>query len=121
MPAYIIAVVTVTKPDVYEGYRALAGAAVAKHGGRFLARGGKHEVLEGSFPGKPRRRPRVRELREGEDVLRLARVLGGARAAARRRGLQPADRRRRLSAALQPFWITPQATRAPALPVGCVL
>jgi len=52
MPAYIIAVVTVTKPDVYEGYRALAGAAVAKHGGRFLARGGKHEVLEGAFPGK---------------------------------------------------------------------
>jgi uncharacterized protein (DUF1330 family) len=52
MPAYIIAVVTVTKPEAYEGYRALAGAAVAKHGGRFLARGGKHEVLEGTFPGK---------------------------------------------------------------------
>lgn len=52
MSAYIIAVVTVTKPDVYEGYRALAGDAVAKHGGRFLARGGKHEVLEGGFPGK---------------------------------------------------------------------
>lgn len=51
MPAYIIAIVTVTKPEVYEGYRALAGPAVAKHGGRFLARGGKHEVLEGSFPG----------------------------------------------------------------------
>ena len=51
MAAYIIAIVTVTKPDVYEGYRALAGPAVAKHGGCFLARGGKHEVLEGSFPG----------------------------------------------------------------------
>ena len=36
MPAYIIAIVTVTKPDAYDGYRALAGAAVAKHGGRFL-------------------------------------------------------------------------------------
>ena len=52
MPAYIIAVVTVTKPDIYERYRALAGAAVAKHGGRFLARGGRYEVLEGGFPGK---------------------------------------------------------------------
>ena len=52
MPAYIIAMMTVTKPDAYEGYRTLAGAAVARHGGRFLARGGKHEVLEGAFPGK---------------------------------------------------------------------
>jgi len=51
MPAYIIAIITVTKPEVYEGYRALAGAAVTEHGGRFLARGGKHEVREGSFPG----------------------------------------------------------------------
>jgi uncharacterized protein (DUF1330 family) len=52
VPAYIIANMTVTKPEVYEGYRALAAPAVAKHGGRFLARGGKHEVLEGAFPGK---------------------------------------------------------------------
>jgi len=51
MPAYIIAMVTVTKPDAYEKYRALAGQAVAKHGGRFLARGGRYEVLEGGFPG----------------------------------------------------------------------
>ncbi|HTO50677.1 MAG TPA: DUF1330 domain-containing protein [Burkholderiales bacterium] len=51
MPAYIIAMMTVTKPDAYEAYRTLAGPAVAKHGGRFLVRGGKHEVLEGGFPG----------------------------------------------------------------------
>ena len=51
MAAYIIAIVTVTKPDTYEKYRALAGPAVAKHGGRFLARGGRYEVLEGNFPG----------------------------------------------------------------------
>jgi uncharacterized protein (DUF1330 family) len=51
MPAYIIAMMTVTKPDAYEGYRALAGAAVAKHGARFLVRGGKREVIEGAFPG----------------------------------------------------------------------
>ena len=50
MPAYIIANMTVTKPEAYEGYRALAAPAVAKHGGRFLVRGGKNEVLEGAFP-----------------------------------------------------------------------
>ena len=51
MPAYVIAMMTVTNPEAYEGYRALAGPAVAKHGGRFLARGGRYEVLEGNFPG----------------------------------------------------------------------
>jgi uncharacterized protein (DUF1330 family) len=51
MPAYIISMMTVTNPEAYEGYRALAAPAVAKHGGRFLARGGKYEVLEGDFPG----------------------------------------------------------------------
>ena len=121
MPAYIIAMMTVTKPDAYEGYRALAGAAVAKHGGRFLARGGKHEVLEGAFPGKRVVILEFESFEKAKDFLRLARVPGRPRAAPWRRGLQPADRRRRLSAAPQPFWITPQATRAPALPVGCVL
>jgi uncharacterized protein (DUF1330 family) len=42
---------SVHKPEAYEAYRALAAPAIAKHGGRFLARGGKHEVLEGRFPG----------------------------------------------------------------------
>ena len=51
MPAYIIAMMTVTNPEAYDGYRALAAPAVATHGGRFLVRGGRHEVLEGGFPG----------------------------------------------------------------------
>jgi uncharacterized protein (DUF1330 family) len=51
MPAYIIAMMTVTNPEAYDGYRALAAPAVAKHGGRFIVRGGKNEVLEGNFPG----------------------------------------------------------------------
>jgi uncharacterized protein (DUF1330 family) len=51
MPAYIISMMTVTNSEAYDGYRALAAPAVAKHGGRFLARGGKYEVLEGGFPG----------------------------------------------------------------------
>ena len=47
MPAYWIAHVTVTDPEAYKGYQALAPAAFAAHGARFLARGGVHEVLEG--------------------------------------------------------------------------
>ena len=47
MKAYWIAHVTVTDPEAYAGYQALAPAAFAAHGARFLARGGAHEVLEG--------------------------------------------------------------------------
>ena len=47
MTAYWIAHVTVTYPEAYQGYQALAPAAFAAHGARFLARGGAHEVLEG--------------------------------------------------------------------------
>ncbi|MFZ9199365.1 MAG: DUF1330 domain-containing protein [Paracoccaceae bacterium] len=47
MTAYWIAHVTVTDPVAYQGYQALAPAAFAAHGARFLARGGAHEVLEG--------------------------------------------------------------------------
>jgi uncharacterized protein (DUF1330 family) len=45
--AYWIAHVTVTEPEAYRGYQALAPAAFAAHGARFLARGGAHEVMEG--------------------------------------------------------------------------
>ncbi len=47
MPAYWIAHVTVTDPEAYKGYQALAPAAFAAHGARFLARGGEADVLEG--------------------------------------------------------------------------
>jgi uncharacterized protein (DUF1330 family) len=47
MPAYWIAHVTVTDPSRYAGYQALAPSAFARHGARFLARGGAFEVLEG--------------------------------------------------------------------------
>lgn len=51
MPAYVVAIVNVTNPKAYDEYRALAGPAIQQYGGRYLARGGKCEVLEGSFPG----------------------------------------------------------------------
>jgi uncharacterized protein (DUF1330 family) len=48
MPAYIIAEVTVTDPTGYEAYRPLAGASIAQYGGKFVVRGGKAELIEGS-------------------------------------------------------------------------
>lgn len=47
MKAYWVAHVTVTDRDAYAAYQALAPAAFAAHGARFLARGGAAEVLEG--------------------------------------------------------------------------
>lgn len=47
MPAYIIANVTLTDAEKYEAYKALAPAAIAAHGGRYLARGGQMKTLEG--------------------------------------------------------------------------
>lgn len=47
MPAYFIADIEVTNPAGYESYRPLAGASIAQYGGKFLARGGKTELLEG--------------------------------------------------------------------------
>jgi uncharacterized protein (DUF1330 family) len=48
MPAYVIAEVNVTNPTGYDSYRPLAGASIAQYGGKFLVRGGKSELLEGS-------------------------------------------------------------------------
>jgi uncharacterized protein (DUF1330 family) len=47
MPALWIAHVTVTNEDAYGQYAKLAGPAIADHGGRFLARGGRFVQLEG--------------------------------------------------------------------------
>ncbi|HSD41618.1 MAG TPA: DUF1330 domain-containing protein [Burkholderiales bacterium] len=51
MPAYLVALGNVKDPEAYEEYRKLAGPAIKQYDGRFLARGGKTDVLEGSFPG----------------------------------------------------------------------
>jgi uncharacterized protein (DUF1330 family) len=51
MPAYLVAIGNVKDPEAYEEYRKLAGPAIRQYDGRFLARGGKSELLEGSFPG----------------------------------------------------------------------
>ena len=47
MPALWIAHVTVTDADAYGRYAELAGPAIAAHGGKFIARGGRYVQLEG--------------------------------------------------------------------------
>jgi uncharacterized protein (DUF1330 family) len=48
MPAYVIADVKVTDPTGYEPYRPLAAASIARFGGRFLVRGGRANLFEGT-------------------------------------------------------------------------
>lgn len=48
MPALWIAHVKVTDEAAYGKYAALAGPAIKKHGGHFIARGGRYVQLEGN-------------------------------------------------------------------------
>lgn len=47
MAAYVIARINITNPVAYEEYRKVVPATVEKYGGRFIARGGSLEILEG--------------------------------------------------------------------------
>jgi len=49
MPAYVVVNVEVHDQTRYEEYKTLAPSSIAAHGGRYLARGGSIEVLEGSW------------------------------------------------------------------------
>jgi uncharacterized protein (DUF1330 family) len=53
MTAYLVADIEVTDPVGYEEYKKRVPAIIAAHGGRYLARGGANEVLEGTW--RPRR------------------------------------------------------------------
>ena len=53
MKAYLIADVEVIDSVGYEEYRQKVPATISAHGGRYLARGGTTEVLEGTW--SPRR------------------------------------------------------------------
>ena len=52
MPAYVIADVEVLDTTGYEEYRQKVPATITAYGGRYLARGGATEVLEGSWSPK---------------------------------------------------------------------
>lgn len=65
MAAYWMTNVEVTDAAVYGEYAKLASAAIAAHGGRFLARGGKHVQVE----GRDRARNVIVEFPTLEDAL----------------------------------------------------
>lgn len=52
MPAYVISEVEVRDPTAMEAYRTHAAKTIAQYGGRYLARGGAAEVVEGGPPPK---------------------------------------------------------------------
>ena len=47
MPAYWIARVTVTDPDIFQSYVDISTGVVSAYGGKYLARGGKYKQMEG--------------------------------------------------------------------------
>ncbi len=52
MSAYLIARITVTDPQEYQAYASQTVALAEKVGGRFLAKGGDQDVLEGNCPDR---------------------------------------------------------------------
>jgi uncharacterized protein (DUF1330 family) len=49
MSAYVIVDINIHDPAGYEKYKQLAAATVTAYGGKYIARGGTTEVLEGTW------------------------------------------------------------------------
>ena len=52
MSAYVVVEVTVSDPATYEEYKRLAPPSIAQYQGRYIARGGRTETLEGDWAPK---------------------------------------------------------------------
>jgi len=53
MPAYVAVQIDIHDPAAYERYKELAPPSITAHGGRYIARGGRVETLEGDWhPGR---------------------------------------------------------------------
>jgi uncharacterized protein (DUF1330 family) len=52
MAAYLIAEIDVHDAALFEEYRKLVPATIARHGGKYLVRGGATETLEGGWTPK---------------------------------------------------------------------
>ncbi len=72
MTAYVIVDIDVHDPVGYEEYKKLAPAAVSLYGGKYIARGGRTEVLEGSWS------PSRLVILQFEDVERAKKWLNSA-------------------------------------------
>ena len=94
MAAYLIADVQITDPEQYEEYKRQVSPLIARFGGRYLARGGQHEVLEGDW--EPHRMVLLEfpDMASLKKVERLGRVRPSQGASTWRRR-QPSDRARR--------------------------
>ena len=49
MSFFVIVNTDVKNPEAYEEYKTLARPLVEQNGGRYLVRGGPHEIIEGSW------------------------------------------------------------------------
>ena len=49
MAAYLVADTEIVDHQIYDEYKRQVAPVIAKFGGRFLVRGGKHSVLEGTW------------------------------------------------------------------------
>ena len=49
MPAYVVVEVDIHDPERYSNYKDLAPPSIYQYGGRYIARGGKTECLEGEW------------------------------------------------------------------------
>jgi uncharacterized protein (DUF1330 family) len=49
MPAFVIVEIEVRDPEAYENYKSLVPVSVEAYGGKFIARGGATESLEGDW------------------------------------------------------------------------
>lgn len=52
MSAYVVVDIEVLDPEQYETYKRLAPPSIAQYGGRYVARGGQVETLEGTWSPK---------------------------------------------------------------------
>ncbi len=52
MPAYVVVEIEVHDPARYDDYKKLAPPSIAAYGGKYIARGGKTETLEGGWAPK---------------------------------------------------------------------
>jgi uncharacterized protein (DUF1330 family) len=88
MKAYWIAHVDITDPEQYGEYTRRAPAAFARYGGKFLARGGRSEALE----GRPTpQRSVVIEFDSYEQAVACYRSAESQDACAHRQGVAKAD------------------------------
>jgi uncharacterized protein (DUF1330 family) len=49
MAGYLVVNLTLKDPETYQQYKAAVPAIIAKHGGEYLVRGGKCEMIEGDW------------------------------------------------------------------------